>query len=97
VAHGQAVAYPRESAKLAVAFLEQQAAVHTRVFFDVLLAREFLLEYPGLRAYEVTPPLVQHLGVYSSFQDKNQGDFSFLGQHEAFRDDVFRDDENNGK
>lgn len=98
VAHGQAVAYPIESAKQAVAFLDEQVKVGgRRVFFDVLLAREFLQENPGLRAYEVTPPLVQHLGVYSSFKEKNQGNFAFLGQHEAFRDDVFADDDEEDK
>jgi hypothetical protein len=88
-AHGQAMAYTREGAQHASDYLLHNSNSNIPAYFDVLLTETYLQDYPELVAFEVWPPLVQHMGVYSSFSKKNQGSFEHLGQHEGFRDNVF--------
>lgn len=87
-AAGCLMAYNRAAAERARNYLLHSAAAHKQ-YFDVLLSREYLDDNPNLKAYEVIPPLAQHIGAYSSFKGKNHGDFAFLGQNEAFQDGVF--------
>ena len=103
-AHGQAMLFSREAADRVCEYLAPKRQTNgngdniksnEKVYFDVLLAREYLKELEGqqqeqqqeqeVEALLVSPPLVQHIGVYSSFVGKNQGNFAWLGMNERFQ------------
>jgi hypothetical protein len=80
-----AMAYPLEAARRIGSHLD---TLHMELApnIDVILY-QLLQKVPAFQnsvALEVSPPLVQHIGAYSSNKKKNQGDFAFMGQNEAF-------------
>lgn len=90
-AHGQAMAFSQEQAARAIDYLRNTTTYAKKTngpkrqtpYFDVLLTREYLQD-THQQVLLAEPVLSQHIGAFSSFQDKNQGDFEFLGQNEGF-------------
>lgn len=81
-----AIAYPLQGAITAAAYIREVGVGNNAPNIDVLLSHDYLHEFPHLRAFEVNPPLAQHIGAYSSNKNKNQGRFDTLWQNSEFRD-----------
>ena len=81
-----AVAYPLRGAVRAAEYIRIVGVGEKVPNIDVLLSDDYLRRFKNITAFEVTPPLAQHIGAYSSDKRKNNGRFDILGQNDAFRD-----------
>eukprot|EP01024_Parvocaulis_polyphysoides_P033347 TRINITY_DN29694_c0_g1_i1.p1 TRINITY_DN29694_c0_g1~~TRINITY_DN29694_c0_g1_i1.p1 ORF type:complete len:307 (-),score=33.21 TRINITY_DN29694_c0_g1_i1:212-1132(-) len=78
-----AIAYSQTQLKNTIDYL-QEVSLDSRIHIDVLIGSEMAKKFQKLKFLEVSPSLVQHIGVYSS-GPKNDGDFKKLGWDSKFR------------